>query len=302
MHLTGLFLYPVKSLRGFAVASAEVDALGLVGDRRFLVVDETGRFLTQRTLPRMARVDTALDATHLTLSAEGAGRVRVILAPDPASPELAERAAPLRTVTIWKSEGLQAEDCGAAAAEFLSAFLATHCRLVRIGPAFCRPVLKPAARPGENFHFGDGAPVLVISEASLADLNDRIVANSEEAVPMDRFRPNLVVTGCAAFAEDAWPRFRLGSTVFRAAGASIRCIVTTTDQLTGERGHEPLRTLATYRRAPTDPTGVIFGQNLINETKSGSLRVGDVVELYQSPVRFGLGAAAGVPASRSGNP
>ena len=98
MHLTGLFLYPVKSLRGFAVNSAEVDALGLVGDRRFLVVDETGRFLTQRTLPRMTHVDTALDATHLTLSAEGAGRVRVPLAPDP--------GAPLRTVTIWKSEGL----------------------------------------------------------------------------------------------------------------------------------------------------------------------------------------------------
>ncbi|MSU22377.1 MAG: MOSC domain-containing protein [Opitutus sp.] len=271
MHLSGLFIYPVKGLRGFAVNSAEVDALGLVGDRRFLVVDETGRFLTQRTLPRMTHVDTARDATHLTLAAAGAGNVRVALSPDP--------AAPLRTVTIWKSEGLQAEDCGDAVAEFLSAFLATRCRLVRIGPAFHRPVLKSAARAGDAFNFSDGAPMLVISEASLADLNDRIVAHGEEAVPMSRFRPSLVVTGCPAFAEDTWPRFRVGTAVFRAAGPSIRCIVTTTDQLTGERGKEPLRTLATYRRDAIDPTGVIFGQNLINETKSGSLRVGEVVEL-----------------------
>lgn len=271
MHLTGLFIYPVKGLRGFAVNAAAVDALGLVGDRRFLVVDETGRFLTQRTLPRMTLVTTALDATHLTLSANGAGSVRVALASDP--------AAPLRTVSIWKSEGLQAEDCGDVAAAFLSSLLATRCRLVRSGKKFRRPVLKPAARPGDVFHFGDGAPVLVISEASLADLNDRLVAHGEDAIPMSRFRPNLVVTGCAAFAEDTWPRFRLGSAVFRAAGQSSRCIVITTDQLTGARGKEPLRTLATYRRDATDPTDVNFGQNLINETKSGTFRVGDAVEI-----------------------
>ena len=174
---------------------------------------------------------------------------------------------------------MQAEDCGDAPAEFLSDFLHTRCRLVRVGPAFRRPVLKAAAHSGDTFHFGDGAPLLVISEASLADLNDRIVAHGEEAIPMSRFRPNLVVTGCPAFAEDTWPRFRLGSVVFRAAGQSSRCIVTTTDQLTGERGKEPLRTLATYRRDASDPTDVNFGQNLIHETKSGTLRIGDEVEV-----------------------
>ena len=271
MHLSGLFIYPVKGLRGFSANTATVDALGFTGDRRFLVVDETGRFLTQRTLPRMALVATALDAAHLTLSTSSSHTIRIALASDP--------SAPLRTVSIWKSEGLQAEDCGDAAAGFLSAFLATRCRLVRIGTAFRRPILKSAARPGENFHFGDGAPVLVISEASLADLNDRIVAHGEEAIPMSRFRPNLVVTGCPAFAEDMWPRFRLGSAIFRAAGRSARCIVTTTDQLTGARGHEPLRTLATYRRDTIDPTNVNFGQNLINETQSSTVRVGDAVEL-----------------------
>lgn len=269
MHLTTLYLHPVKSLRGCAVASAEVDGLGLVGDRRFLVVDVTGKFLTQRTHPRMALIVTALDATHLTLSSSMSDSVRIPRAGDP--------AAPLRTVSVWKSENLLAEDCGADAADFLSMFLGESCRLVRIGPRFHRPVLKAAALPGDTVMFADACPFLVISEASLAELNDRLLARGEEPLPMDRFRPNLVVAGCAPFAEDTWPRFRLGEITFRAAGPSVRCIMTTTDQMTGERGKEPLRTLATYRRAPHDPTGVIFGQNLINETKAGTLRVGDEV-------------------------
>lgn len=273
MHLSGLFLHPVKSLRACAVAAAEVDALGLVGDRRFMVVDETGRFITQRTLPRMALVATALSTDALTLTADSAGSIRVSRASDP-------RAA-VRIVSVWKSEGLRAEDCGDAPAAWLGDFLGVKCRLVRIGPAFRRPVLKSAARPDDTFHFGDAAPMLVISEASLADLNDHLLARGEDAVPMNRFRPNLVVTGCAAFAEDTWPGFRLGNVTFRAAGQSLRCIVTTTDQLTGERGKEPLRTLATYRRDAIDSTDVKFGQNLIHETKSGTLRVGDAVEILR---------------------
>lgn len=269
MHVSGLFLYPVKSLRGIAVASAALDALGLAGDRRFLVVDEHGRFLTQRTLPRMALVDTALDATHLTLTSPAGGCVRVPRAPDP--------AAPLRTVNVWNSEGLLAEDCGDEAAAFLSDHLAMRCRLVRIGGNFSRPILKPAARPGDRVSFADAFPLLVIGAASLADLNDRLVAQGGNALPMDRFRPNLVVAGCAAFAEDAWPRVRIGGAMFRAGGPCARCIVTATDQLTGECGKEPLRTLSTYRRDAVDPAGVNFGQNLIHETKSGTLRVGDTV-------------------------
>lgn len=271
MKLTGLFIYPVKSLRGFAMTSAHVDALGLMGDRRFLVVDDQGQFLTQRTLPRMALIETALTTRDLVLRAPHGGSCAV--------PLYAAESAPLVTVRVWKSEGLQAEDCGVEVAVWLSDFLRTPCSLVRIGAAFRRPVLKPAARAGDTFHFGDAAPVLVISEASLADLNDRIVARGDEAIPMDRFRPNLVVAGCAAFAEDTWPRFRLGTVTFRAAGKSSRCIVTTTDQLTGERGNEPLRTLATYRRDAVDSTDVNFGQNLIHETKSGMLQLGDAVTL-----------------------
>ncbi|MBI4626559.1 MAG: MOSC domain-containing protein [Verrucomicrobia bacterium] len=271
MHLSGLFIHPVKSLRACAVASAGVDALGLVGDRRFMVVDDSGRFLTQRTLPRMSLVATALDVDTLTLSAARAGSIVV--------PRLPDSRAPLHTVSVWKSENLQAEDCGDAAAAWLSDFLATRCRLVRIGVAFHRDVLKPTARPDDTVNFADGYPFLVISEASLADLNDRLAAQGEETLPMDRFRPNLVVTGCAAFAEDNWVRFRIGGVVFRAGGPCARCVVTTTDQLTAERAPEPLRTLATYRRDPADPSDVNFGQNLLHETKSGALRIGEAVTL-----------------------
>lgn len=270
MHVAGLFIYPVKSLRGIAVPAAEIDALGFVGDRRFLVIDETGKFLTQRQLPRMAQVSTVLNNGSLILSADAAGQVSV--------PTASDSTAPLHTVTVWKSEGLQAEDCGPTAATWLSDFLQLKCRLVRIGEKFRRPVLKRAAQAGDTFSFADGAPVLVTSEASLANLNDHILENHGEPVPMDRFRPNLVIAGCDAFAEDEWNSFRVGDVVLRQAGKSDRCIVTTTDQRTGVRGKEPLRTLATFRRDPVDPSSVYFGANYINESKRGVVNVGANVE------------------------
>lgn len=270
MHVTGLHIHPVKSLRGLAVEAARVDSLGLVGDRRFLVVDPAGTFLTQRGVPGMARVGALLDEHVLTLRAEGSGEIRVRRAPDPEAPEA--------VVRIWKSEGLRAEDCGEAPAEWLSAVLGTPCRLVRIGPGFDRPVRADYARPGDSVMFADGFPLLIVSEASLGDLNRRMAQTGGAALPMNRFRPNLVVAGCEAYAEDSLGRFRIGDVVFRAAKPCIRCIVTTTDQLTGERGAEPLRTLAGYRREPKDSTEVRFGYNLVNETKSGVLRVGDRVE------------------------
>ncbi len=276
MQLSGLHVYPVKSLRGCAVPEADVDALGIAGDRRFLVVDQDGRFLTQRTLPQMALIATTLTADTLVLSAAGAGAVAVPRAPN--------ARAPILTVSIWKSEGLQAEDCGHDAAGWLSAFLGSPCRLVRLGPAFHRPVRR--LPPGWQALSGSGVPVvafadaypfLLISEASRADLNERLAARGEAAAPWDRFRPNLVITGCPAFAEDTWPRLRIGKILFRAAGPCARCVVTTTDQQTGTRGNEPLRTLASYRRDPADPTLVNFGQNLLHETITGRLRVGDAV-------------------------
>lgn len=274
-HVTGLFLYPVKSLRGYDVSSAEFDELGLVGDRRFLVVDANGNFLTQRTIPRMALIEARLSAGSLTLSGEGAASISVPTASDPAAIQ--------RTVGVWKSEGLRAEDCGGTAGGWLSDYLQIKCHLVRIGRAFARPILKPSARPGDTLAFADGYPFLLINEASLSNLNDRILENQGEPVPMDRFRPNLVVAGCDSFAEDGWTHLRIGAAVFRNGGPCARCLVTTTDQRTGARGREPLKTLATFRRDFIDPANVNFGINLIHESKQGTLRVGDPVVPEKSP-------------------
>jgi uncharacterized protein YcbX len=137
------------------------------------------------------------------------------------------------------------------------------------------------ALPGENVGFADSYPFLVLSEASVLDVNRRIVAAGGGAVPINRFRPNLVVEGCGPFAEDIWRRIRIGGIVFRVVKPCSRCVITTTDQATGERFAEPLRTLAGYRRDPADPIEVNFGQNLIHETSSGALRVGDPVEVLE---------------------
>jgi uncharacterized protein len=275
VHLAGLYIYPVKSLRGCPVAEAEVDALGVVGDRRFLVVDPAGKFMTQRTLPKMALIGTALEAQELVLSAAGSGEVRVAR----------EAPGPARTVSIWASDGLTAQDCGDEPAGWLSEVLKTPCRLVRVGNKFERPIperripapLLDRGAPPHRVSFQDAFPFLLIGQRSLDDLNDRLAAKGEEPVPMNRFRPNLVVEGSAPFDEDSWGRIQIGNIVFHRAGHCVRCAVTTTDQETAVRGHEPLATLATYRRDPSDSTRINFGQNLIHETKSGRLRVGDAV-------------------------
>lgn len=269
MRLTRICVHPVKSCRGHERVAAETDAWGLCDDRRFLVVTPDGRFLTQRELPRMALVETELTGGTLTLASPRHGFVSVPreIGTDPAR----------RRVTVWSS-AVEADDCGEPAAEWLTRFLGTPARLVRMGAAYNRPVKPPRARPGDVVSFADGYPFLVIAEESLDDLNDRIVAAGGEAVPPDRFRANLWVRGGGPFAEDALGRFRLGSLVLRNAGPCARCVVTTTDQTTAVRGSEPLRTLASYRRDRAKPGDVHFGVNLIHETKTGTLRVGDRIE------------------------
>jgi uncharacterized protein YcbX len=271
--LTAICLYPVKSCRGIAVDSAEVDARGLVGDRRFLVVDAGGRFLTQRVHPRMALIETALTADFLTLSSPNQGSVSIALSG-------IRHPKSKIAVTVWK-DTVTADDCGNEAAAWLSDFLGLPCRLVYTGAAYSRSLaphkipstLAQVPSPAHEVSFADAFPFLVISEESLADLNGRLDA----PLPMNRFRPNLVVAGAAPYAEDEWRRFRIGGVVFHGATRCGRCIVTTTDQLTAARAHEPLRTLATYRR---DAEGVVmFGRNLIHESKTGRLSVGDAVEL-----------------------
>ena len=275
LRLTALYLYPVKSCRGLAVASAAVAAHGLVGDRRFLVVDAEDRFLTQRVHPRMALITTTLTSDALTLSSPQHGSVSIPLASN-----LRPQACTTRRGVGWK-DTVTADDCGDEPAAWLGDFLGLPCRLVHAGAAYSRllPVRKLPSTldvrlsTRHEVSFADGFPFLVIAEESLADLNARLGA----PLPMNRFRPNLVVAGAAPYAEDTWGRFRIGGVVFHGATRCGRCVVTTTDQFTAARGPEPLRTLATYRR---DAGGdVMFGRNLIHETKTGRLAVGDAVEL-----------------------
>ena len=265
MHLSALHIYPVKSCRGLSVSAAEIDDHGFVGDRRFMVVSaDDGLFLTQRSHPRMALIETTLSKDKLILSSPNRGSVTIPL----------QASSGLRRVTVWKST-VTADDCGDEPAEWLTDFLGSPLRLVRMGGTFQRPVLKAAAQAGDVVSFADSCPFMVMSEASLADLNGRLAT----PLPMNRFRPNLVVAGCAAFAEDTWPHLRIGDVIFRHAGPCARCPITTTDQFTAVRGKEPLKTLATYRRDPDDPTDVNFGANLIHETKRGTVRVGAEVNL-----------------------
>lgn len=257
--LSAIYLYPVKSCRGISVTAAQLNAWGLQGDRNWLVVDGAGRFLTQRTVPRLALVETALDATALRLDAPGQETLEVPFSSTGAVTE----------VEIWRDRCL-ATDQGEAAAQWFSNFLEQDCRLVRIGQGYDRPVAEYDA--SVQVSFADAYPLLLISEASLADLNQRL----PEPIPMNRFRPNLVVSGCDPYAEDTWQQIQIGPVRFEVAKACERCVITTTDQATGTRaGTEPLKTLAAYRRVGK---GVIFGQNLVHRAM-GALEVGSSVEI-----------------------
>ena len=264
--LASLHVYPVKSCRGFAPAAWDVDRLGLAFDRAFMVVDAaSGAALTQRDEPRLARVATALGGGEQRLEAAGAGGVRVPLEP---------ADGPRRRVRVWRHEG-DGVDQGEPAARWLSELLGRAVRLVRTPPDHARRV-NPERSPLEaHTAFSDGYPFLVVSNAALDSLNARLATPLEVA----RFRPNLVVAGCAPHAEDGWRRVRVGALELRLVKPCDRCLVTTVDPERGERdGPEPLRTLARYRRRDG---AVWFGQNAL-ALGTGRLAVGAKVEVLET--------------------
>ena len=272
--LSALYVYPVKSCRGVSLDEAVLDERGLLHDRQFLIVDAQDRFLTQRITPALAHILTALEPDALRLDHAATGTIRVPWhLPD----------APTRTVTIWRDTVL-AYDAGDEAAAWLSDTLHQPCRLVTTGERSRREV--PVARTPVAYSdlaakpvpvaFPDAFPLLVLSEESLADLNRRL--DEPEPLPVDRFRPNLVLSGCAEpYAEDTWQTYRVGEARFFSAGPCGRCPVTTTNQQTLDRGKEPLRTLADYRR--TAEGNVVFGQNVVHASPGARLRVGDKVTM-----------------------
>jgi len=269
ISIASLFVYPIKSCKGIALDRARVVATGLQHDREWMVVTPEGRFLTQREHPRLALIRPGfVDGAALRLDAPDQVPLDVPLQ----RPSSGNGDA--REVTVWRSKCL-AWDEGAAAARWLTGVLGKDVRLVRFDPARRRPV-------DDGFDgsamFSDGFPVLVLSRASLDDLNARLTA----PLPVNRFRPNVLLDGCEPYEEDRIATIAAGAVRLRHVKACTRCVITTTNQATGEvEGDEPLRTLKTYRwdRALR---GIAFAQNAIVEAGIGQeLAVGMTVEAEQ---------------------
>jgi uncharacterized protein len=261
-----LNVYPVKSCRGIAVNRAVLGDAGFAHDREWLVVRGEGRFVTQREQPRLALIEPRIIDGALQLTAPGMPVLEID----------ASAANNAVEVTCW-ADRCAAFDAGTAAAEWLSGFLGEHYRLVRFDSRRKRPSSREWTGEIEALNrFSDGYPWLVISRASLDDLNSRL----EHPLPMNRFRPNIVLEGLPAYAEDLAHELIKDGIRLRAVKPCTRCIITTTNQATAERdGNEPLRTLRSYRFSAA-LKGVLFGQNLILVEGLGrELRVGDTVEV-----------------------
>jgi MOSC domain-containing protein len=266
--VSGLYVYPVKACRGIRVSSVEVAERGFAGDRRWMIVDEAGQFITQRQVTELCLVDTALDDEAIQLSAPGAGSVLL--------PRAHEQGEELE-VTVWRHTGLAVRHVEGSA--WISQVLGRESSLVYMADRHVRPVNPDYGRSGDAVSFADGYPFLAISDASLADLNARL----EQPIGMERFRPSITISGVAPYAEDGWSRVRLGGLEFRAVKGCSRCTVTTIDPLTAQKSKEPLRTLARYRRWDNE---VWFGMNLIGDV-TGPLAVGDPLTLLESGVSHG---------------
>lgn len=260
--LSGLNRYPVKSLRGESLASAELGSRGLQHDRHWMLVNEDGRFLTQRELPRMTLIRPRIRGQGLLLQAPGLFELEV-------QPESDEQMQ----VQVWRDQCV-ARLMSPAADRWLSDFLGVSCRLVYLPEEQLRQVDQDYAKADDQVGFADGFPFLLISRASLDDLNRRMGLT----LPMERFRPNLVVEGCEAYAEDDWKRIRIGNIEFRVVKPCSRCVIPTVNPDTGEReGNEPLKTLMSYRKQGNN---VYFGQNLIHDA-TGALQTGAAVEILE---------------------
>lgn len=257
-------IYPVKGLRGVSIREAAVEPWGLEHDRRWMIVDPSGLFLSQRQVPRMAAIEAELIAGGLRLSAEGAGSL---------DEERPDAAAQSFEVTVWK-DVVRAAAASDRADAWLSQVLGLPCRLVYMqNPDRARRTDPVFSRDGDHVSFADGFPLLGTTTSSLAALNGTLTT----PVGMDRFRPNIVIEGAEPWAEDRWSRLTIGEVDLAVVKDCARCVVTTVDQRTGLKAEdgEPLRTLARSRRKAGGR--IIFGQNIIPRSR-GRIRVGDAVE------------------------
>ncbi len=259
--LSEIYIYPIKSCGGISLQSVEIGKKGPHLDRRWMLVSESGRFISQRDTPSLALISVKIDESHLYIREPKGSEIKIPISNN----------GPIRTVTVWKSE-VAAIDQGNEASQFFSEHVKKNVRLVFFPDSSKRQVDQQYAKsPDDEVGFADGFPFLLISEGSLLALCQRM----GNPLPMNRFRPNLVVSNCPPFAEDTWRSIKIGPISFLVAKPCSRCIVTTIDQNTGINGKEPLETLAKFRKIENK---IMFGQNLVHEN-CGTLKVGSPVEI-----------------------
>ncbi|MCB0580380.1 MAG: MOSC domain-containing protein [Phaeodactylibacter sp.] len=266
MQITTLYTYPIKSLAGISLPRALVEKRGLAYDRRWMLVDRDGLFISQREIPRLALLVPDFSGPHLIVRHRHEGLAPLAI---PVRPP--EQAAGLE-VQIW-DDRCRALLVSPEADEWFSEALDTRCRLVYLPDESVRPLNPAYGQPGEMVGFADSCPLLVIGEASLDDLNQRL----ENPVPMNRFRPNVVFSGGNPYEEEQWESFRIGDARFRGIRSCGRCQITTIDQESAEVGKEPLRTLSAYRRQGHK---IAFGLHASLAAEEGELphiQVGDEV-------------------------
>ena len=267
MKVVALYQYPIKSLRGIPLEACPVDRNGLVDDRRWMVVDKSGKFQTIREHPVMTQIDVEPSKDGLVLRHAKFGSATV------AYPNADSQT---RITTVWKHVG-PAHTVDMVPNNFLSNIFGQEMDLVYLSDPKARPVTPEFSRAGDYTNFSDEFPILLTSTASLAELNK----NLEVPVLMQRFRPNIVIDGEIPWGEDTWKVIQIGSLKFRVAKPCSRCVVTTRDHLTGEQTDalEPLQTLGKIHRASNGT--IMFGQNIIPDD-IGKLKIGDNVEVLKS--------------------
>ncbi|AWW31278.1 MOSC domain-containing protein [Echinicola strongylocentroti] len=265
MQVQDIYIYPIKSLGGIRLDEAEVLTKGFRWDRRWMLVDDTGTFMTQRALPIMALLQVNLNDQGLEVLHKLHPHQKINIPFTPETDQLME-------VSVW-DDVVSGQIVNPEVDHWFSKMLATPCHLVFMPENTTRSIKEKYAVNDETVSFADAMPYLLISQASLDDLNQRL----ELAVPMERFRPNIVISGCEAFEEDGWEQLQIGKCTFKVTKPCARCVMTTVDQQTGTKGKEPLKTLSTYRLKDKK---VLFGQNMI-ALERGRVKIGDKVNIIQ---------------------
>jgi hypothetical protein len=276
-RVASIHVYPMKACRAVDVDQAQVEPWGLAGDRRWLLVEPAGRFISQREEQTLALVTVGYADSCGTITVSAAGH-RALCVPPPSQAGGAE----MLRVTIW-GEPVLAAAAGAPADAWFSGYLGRPVRLVYLDDPTRRPVDPDYGAAGDVVSFADGYPLLLTNASSLDALGDWLVESGDEPVPMTRFRPSVVVAGPGPWAEDGWHRVRIGPVSFRVVKPCGRCMVTTIDQDTAEHGREPLMMLGRRRKFGQE---LVFGQNLIPDTP-GRIAVGDPLEILEYAGRPG---------------